>query len=889
MKTNYKICRNNRLIYRFSEINCKWKVTHICILLITYVSFQSRLYSQVETQLVDLESPDAKRMEWITFESVNKLRQDKKIPDLIWDDVLYRAAKDHADYLIERKKLSHSQKNHEKRAPFNRVKIHGGIDYTLVGENLVSVTLGTQLNLNGGVHNTLTYNTSGQTMALLWKSSREHYRNIISEKYKYSALAVSYDNTTQRLVAVQVFGFSNNPPLSVQKPDYSNQLLKTSTKKLPYRLNRYRFNEKDQYAIDKFHKLDMDRGYLTGKYSTAKRIFKGRRSGITQEFIQISDYDSNSVNFAMVPNRRNGLYELNGSLSKPVYRRELLKYSRLHTNRGYIIYTKCIKIKGPTKELIYPLIPNSSGYEYNLFLLKNKRLVSHRTYMMIPSQLFTTPFPKMDFVAEFVNYEPPPKYKTYRTYDTLNLKVFYRVCETEIDSNMQVEILAGLDSIKGKVVDFQASAYASIEGTLSLNRKLAHERMAQFISLARPWLKGINLKDRLFVGENWELFYEQIEDTLLTQLGQLSKNEVRNYINRHKNNSAIRKLLNEERYMEFRIISAQDTKVPIVINQDPVQMYDSLLSLLNATKNPRMDLIKATEQAQLSYYNYLSQKDSITSYPMIPIPYLEKHKEFEYHSLVFRFVVLNTLTANDFYFRLHDIGYTRYFPGRLKNDLIYNNLLLIYNSYLQGNLNQLVPNVSCYRMRQRDFYFQNFKDITCYYTKYNDDYHTLSELPKFITMQIKIYKEKYTHDLWKYYYLNMITTQSNMVPFETGVYRYLYGFKKYFHPNNELLTDEERLKYSYFYCAIKKYHLAKELIEPIAIRDNPHIEGLKLYITLKYEDFEQLHDFTNYLITQFPRLGKSEWCDLWKNPSYLNALLLEDLKLKKFYNCNCNR
>jgi hypothetical protein len=66
-------------------------------------------------------------------------------------------------------------------------------------------------------------------------------------------------------------------------------------------------------------------------------------------------------------------------------------------------------------------------------------------------------------------------------------------------------------------------------------------------------------------------------------------------------------------------------------------------------------------------------------------------------------------------------------------------------------------------------------------------------------------------------------------------------------------------------------------------------EALKLYVTLLYDDYKDEHEYAEMLIREFHRLGKDEWCDLWFNPDYLNFLLLEDLKLKNFYNCNCGR
>jgi uncharacterized protein YkwD len=81
---------------------------------------------------VHLLLPDLPRLEWLTYEAVNNLRSDNGLSKLDWDHVLYRAALDHANYLINEKRISHEQKLPGKRYPLDRVKIHGGFIYDLV-------------------------------------------------------------------------------------------------------------------------------------------------------------------------------------------------------------------------------------------------------------------------------------------------------------------------------------------------------------------------------------------------------------------------------------------------------------------------------------------------------------------------------------------------------------------------------------------------------------------------------------------------------------------------------------------------------------------------------------------------------------------------------------
>lgn len=854
--------------------------------ILLFVTFKS--FSQNSTNLIDLTNPDKTKLEYLIFDEVNKLREANKLPKLVWDEVLYRAANDHAEYLLYKKRLSHAQDSKEKKSPIKRVKVHGGIDYTLVGENILSVTLGVQLDLKGRIKNTVTYESSAESMALMWKYSPNHYKNIINENFNYTALAIAYDSMTQKTVAVQVFGFTNTPRVISKQPDVSEYLLKQPIPGLPYRLKEYKYEKKNQKAVQDFLRMDLDRGFLIGDYKTAKKTFKGIRSGICQEFIPISQYDSNAVDFSRVPNRRNGLYELNGEITKPVYRRRLLKYSRKFSDRDYIINWGIIRIKEQTKQFLYPLKPNSSAREYNLFLIKNKRLETFRTYSMIPGEFFDIPFPDLKYADDFTELDTLYASNSFEITDTISFKVYYPVNEVKLNSNQQAEIRSALDTIPGDIIDMDVSAFASIEGNGEINQKLAEDRMNEFVNLVKPKLRIGEFKPTIETGEQWELFYQQIKGTEYHRLKKLDIEEIRGFVNDHNNDSLLTRLLNEQRFVEFNLIWKQNFKELVPINKKPSEFYDSLLSVLYTLKKPRPSFLRLVEKVQLAYYHELINADTISPGSIIRYPYLPKHPEFEYHNILFRYLVLKNMSDVQFYDELHNLGFSRYFPSRHKKKLLYNNLLLIYKNYLNGTINYLVEDVNCQQIRERDFYFMRHKKIRCKQVKYRPDYYVLKELPRFIAIEKKVNPENSSFDLWRYYYLYLIKDLYNSMPMDREIYQQLSGIRKYYHPNENALTDEERLKLAYLYSNIMKYKDARRLIEPIAIREDPDIEGLKLYITLIVKDFENDHEYANYLISQFNRLGKKEWCDLWRNPEYLNFQMLEDLKLKNFYNCHCS-
>lgn len=856
-------------------------------------------YAQDLNDEVNLHSPYLQKLELLTYGSVNKLRTEIKLPGLIWDDVLYRAAKDHADYLIHEKRISHFQTVPGKETPYERVKIHGGLTYTATGENIIKVTLGVEIAEKGIRKSTVTYNSSADAMAQLWRNSPGHYKNIISTKFNCTAIATSYDSTSQQLIAVQVFAYSDTPNDLSNQPDFSSYLLKAPKPKLPFGLKGYLYKKEEQKDIRGFMNLKMDQGHLSGSFKKAKKIFKGRRSGIVQEYIPLSQYDSASRDFSMAPNRRNAQFELNGTLQKPVYRRTMLRYSRKFTNRKYYnfrFFKKVVElpIKKPTTQFVYPLIPNGYGWEFNLFLIKKKRLNIHRTYTSVPGALFDRPFPKLKFINSFTPFPDIQKFRHYQQYDTLNFEFYYPSGEVIVPFEVGQEVKEALSHLPGKIIAVYAEAYASIEGEKSENEKLAQKRLSHFMQLVKPYSDTLEVQPKVLAREQWKLFSSQIEATHLQHLKDMKMEEVRRYVNANKEDTVLLKMLNAQRYTTIKLVVKQDFKEPIAL-QSVQEVYDSLKREIERFKKPNKNLVNAMEQAQLALYFDITQMDPIPNVRP-EIPKVNRNLVFDYHDLIFRYTVLQQVDEISFYNELHRLGRSKGFPNHLRNQLIFNNHVLIYNTFFfGGDLSEMMncKKLYCFPYRNSEINLNKYKKIRCKEEDLADLdvlYYVLKHIPRMIKLsQSEGISDFPEEELWKYYYLYTVHSLYRFVPPDQEIFSLLPGFKQHFHPNDDLLNEEERLKLGYFYCAILRYKTAKTIIEPISINPEPNKQALKLYLTLIPKDYQNTHDFAERLIKEFPRLGKEEWCDLWYNPNYLNFLMLEDLKLKDFYNCNCNK
>lgn len=144
------------------------------------------------------------------FDKINEYRKDNGKPEYIFNTMLHKAAEDHAQYLKKTGLLTHEQDNLENKTVYNRVKKYVKSSRFAVGENISRVyALKPSLNYNSSGKATMstayTYEQAATNMFNAWKQSSFHKKNMLSEKYNISAIAVEFNPKDKSIVGVQVF------------------------------------------------------------------------------------------------------------------------------------------------------------------------------------------------------------------------------------------------------------------------------------------------------------------------------------------------------------------------------------------------------------------------------------------------------------------------------------------------------------------------------------------------------------------------------------------------------------------------------------------------------------------------------------------------------------
>src|SRR5690606_35411858 len=123
-----------------------------------------------------------------------------------------------------------------------------------------------------------------------------------------------------------------------------------------------------------------------------------------------------------------------------------------------------------------------------------------------------------------------------------------------------------------------------------------------------PYKDSIVVNPKISTREQWALFQQQITGTPLELLKKMKLEEVRNYVNQHKEDPLLSSLLDEQRYMEFTMIWRNDHK-ELLTAIGAAEVYDSLKSRVDLAASLNSNLINELEKAQLALYYELAQKE----------------------------------------------------------------------------------------------------------------------------------------------------------------------------------------------------------------------------------------------------------------------------------------
>lgn len=435
---------------------------------------------------------------------INNHRKSLNLQVLSKDINIQKAAENHSNYLLIKRKLTHEQEDIKLKTPMDRVEFYAGKKFSLVGENVLSKSIENKKYSDNDLDKLATQ------LFQQWKNSPGHYKNMIHKEYDTGEIEFAIDYKINRLFATQVFGLKG-----IEIP---NQLSKNAFD-LKYRNDKCKtisFSTK-QTIGNSIHIEGKDVILYYHDFEEFKTIFSAKNDGIAIDFVEKEQMECGKSNsFDISP-----IYD--GILTKPIYRDELISNNSAENTFKLITKVGSVPDFLIGKEIIanVVLIFDNCACEYVIPLeAKSKSIELFEIEPVLNSPKNTTLKNKgiiytdeIEFEFDKNNINPKQEYFYYYENETIH--------------------------------SYQIYSYSSIEGNEVLNKKLHEERAIALEKYANDTLKISKKPSLIIAEENWEKCYIQLAMENKDDFLKKSKKDIRTYIN--NNASEWKEYLNQQR------------------------------------------------------------------------------------------------------------------------------------------------------------------------------------------------------------------------------------------------------------------------------------------------------------------------------------------------------
>lgn len=408
------------------------------------------------------------------IELINDLRVSKNIRTLEQDPTLLKAAENHSQYLVKKKKLSHWQVDSKLAYPAKRVEYFGGDDFVLVGENVLSSSP-QKFPLNKKSISNL-----AQEMFDSWKNSPGHYANMIDIDYLLADLGFELDTENKIIYATHVFG-KKGSRIPNQLSDNAFGL-----KNIQEECNDPDFRYYDNIMANLGDKIHIEGNKIIFKYHSKyffNKIFTQNNDGIAVDIISREQLTCDGPNVLDMSSIHDGI------LLKPVFKPQLLSKNTAKSDYRIITQIGTIPDHLIGKELSYSII-----------LIKNGNKCKYLSTLSNPSK-----------ALPLQPYEP-------KLNNPLSISLTNKgIIETqklkyEFDRGITTPIhLPSVNNLPYNIHSVNIISYSSIEGTSNQN-DILHQKRAQSIKNHITKELGINSsKIKIDARENWDKMYFQLK------------------------------------------------------------------------------------------------------------------------------------------------------------------------------------------------------------------------------------------------------------------------------------------------------------------------------------------------------------------------------------------
>jgi uncharacterized protein YkwD len=177
----------------------------VFILLIWEMSFATGKYDTIDMQGLDIDY-----LELLVKRKIDSIRVIHGRQSLVFEERLNHAARDQARYLKRNNKVGHKQVSFEKRDVAKRAKYYGVHRFRKLGENVLwkhpeRLLVWDKQSRKYKPRFFYTYERLASSIVKAWVNSKSHYHTLLQPAFKYTGLAIAFDERKKELFCVQVF------------------------------------------------------------------------------------------------------------------------------------------------------------------------------------------------------------------------------------------------------------------------------------------------------------------------------------------------------------------------------------------------------------------------------------------------------------------------------------------------------------------------------------------------------------------------------------------------------------------------------------------------------------------------------------------------------------
>lgn len=865
-------------------------------------------FAQSPGDRIELSSINFRYLEHLVKKGIDSVRISHGLEPLVNDSILYVAARDHASYLVRKKLLSHFENDiPEKRTPYDRVIFHGGKDFASVGENVISTFIHTPVkSKNQEVHIAETYGQAANDMVTGWVNSPRHFQNIINPTFKSTGVAVMYDPEGNNLKGVQKFGllsWSYSPEENPEMFSYSDFKPKPvvssfdSVERVLHKGKHYWHlkpaRDPGKTCVECEDLLSENQrlkiltsgkniSLYTRDVEMIKRLLKKRRDGMAIEIVTYRPFDCGNPAYYTMSSRRNGQCIFNGKVLKPKYKRQLLeqwrkeekKFKRKKRKAAWKIvkdkrdlrgwFSKPGEIRLKLKEKWQPTEwkaklgrdprDETSYYEFNIVILQKKKVCRVLHFTDVCGEHYEDTV-KLSWQHDLNEkpFELKPAIKELKfTVPFEQGKFDYKLADIKplIDSLSADEFI---------ILDAVVKAYASVEGSEAINKKLQEQR-AQSILAAMQQGQHEKIVSSIETMEDWNLFYEQLHYMKSHYvLSDKPREEIKALLENKDFAETLESAFEAQRRAEIAL------KVQTIINQSnrgklAVEMFNRMSDSLAKAKHADPAIIDSMERIQSFVYKHIFEGsiDTLWAYKM-NIPLQPGFQRLLLNQLWFE----NNITAipdsnewrNKTYNRLNTLISFKQPSWQAR----WNMLVFLHDTWSNGPINSGI---------QMDWILQQ-----------------LSSLENAVPFQLRKSVQELNLDFHFKAVLYYHSQRGGTARIKKlGALSYIFN-----HYNGQQLTPREALTLARFFVHYEVDSWAQQMLIPFALCENPDKEALAYLLKLTYQHIEEYPLSYYFEMVKYSSkiMSPEEWCPLFIGPCNISFQLFDHEELRDLYCEQC--